>query len=306
MSDIASLNSENALLKQQLVHAQAEKSLQQSLLAAQRVALAAKDGEVQALRALASLGIACGSAGATPGSTSASSRDEQRKCARVVDDSSLRSPLDKDELLDTGFSYVGVDDYLFAAGVCRRWRGRYIKLCYNKAALAVKVDKLRTSFKSAIVTAARLHLALTGSNSLTIAELQANDNTLAKQITRYALDPIAVLTLARVRELTWTTWLCEGAACNNKLELLKWLRESGCPWEEVPVCTGATRSGHVDLLQWLQQNTTAWSDGFKDALLCLACWSDQLTAAKWLRQQGAQWPVRFYCLEICESRLRNV
>jgi hypothetical protein len=166
---------------------------------------------------------------------------EQRKRVCGVDDSSLTSPLDKDELLDAVFTYVGVGEYFFAAGVCRRWRGRYIKLCYNKAALAVKVDKLRTSFKSAIVTAARLHLALTGSNSLTIAELQANDNTLAKQITRYALDPIAVLTLARVRELTWTTWLCEGAACNNKLELLKWLRESGCPWEEVPVCTGCNQ-----------------------------------------------------------------
>jgi hypothetical protein len=120
--------------------------------------LAAKDGGLQALRALASLGTACGSSGATPGTTRASSPDEQRKRARLADDSSARSLLDKDELLDAVFSYVSVGDYFFAAGVCRRWRGRYIKLCYNEAA-ADRADKLCTTVRSICVTAARLKLA---------------------------------------------------------------------------------------------------------------------------------------------------
>jgi hypothetical protein len=102
-----------------------------------------------------------------------------------------------------------------------------------------------------------------------------------------------VLTLARVRGLAWMTWLCEGAAFSNKLELLKWLQESGCPWEERLVCRSAVRGGHVNLLQWLQRKTSAWSNVLKAELLRLACWSDQLGVAQWLRQRDAGWPKSF-------------
>jgi hypothetical protein len=167
MSNSTPPHNQVALLEQQLVLAHAEKSFQQELLAAkdselsaQRAALAAKDGELQALRVLASVKAARGSAGASFGTTNASGPDAQRKRTRLVDDRSgnLRSALDKDELLDTVFSYVGVGDYFFAAGVCRRWRGRYLKLCYNEAA-ADKAEKLRTTYSSAFMTAARLQLA---------------------------------------------------------------------------------------------------------------------------------------------------
>ena len=42
-----------------------------------------------------------------------------------------------DDILDAVFSFVGVEEYLFAAGVSRKWRVRYLKLCYSEAASAI-------------------------------------------------------------------------------------------------------------------------------------------------------------------------
>jgi hypothetical protein len=196
MSNSTPPHNQVALFEQQLMHAHADKALQQELLAAkdselsaQRAALAAKDGELQALRALASVQAAC-SAGAAPCTIGV---DAQRKRACVVDNSSVSSPLDKDELLDTVFSYVGMGDYFFAAGVCRRWRGRYIKLCYKKAA-ADKVDKLCTTFRSALMTAARLQLAF--NSGLEVEQLHDYED-LASDIAIYSLEPIEALTVAK-------------------------------------------------------------------------------------------------------------
>jgi hypothetical protein len=61
-----------------------------------------------------------------------SSQSGASKRAHLADDSV--SPLDKDVILDTVFSYVGIKDYIYAAGVSRHWRVRYLKLCYSAAA----------------------------------------------------------------------------------------------------------------------------------------------------------------------------
>eukprot|EP00953_Heterococcus_sp_UTEX-ZZ885_P012063 6937-Heterococcus_DN1.PRE.3 len=89
------------------------------------------------------------------------------KRAHVVDSSA--SALDRDVILDTVFSYVGIKEYVYKAAVSRRWRGRYIKLCYSsmKSKTGKKADKLRTSHRSAARTAARLQLAI--DSGLTIA-----------------------------------------------------------------------------------------------------------------------------------------
>jgi hypothetical protein len=42
-----------------------------------------------------------------------------------------KPPFDKDAVLNKLFSYVGAGDYLCTGAVNRKWRGRYIKLCYN-------------------------------------------------------------------------------------------------------------------------------------------------------------------------------
>jgi hypothetical protein len=78
-----------------------------------------------------------------------SQQPHKQQCHR-----SVVASLDKDNLLDTVFSYVGIGEYFYAAGVSRSWRGRYIKLCYNKS--RKQENKLCTRYCSATVTAARL------------------------------------------------------------------------------------------------------------------------------------------------------
>ena len=43
------------------------------------------------------------------------------------------------------------------------------------------------------------------------------------------------------------------AAENGHLEVLKWLRENGCPWNEW-TCKNAAGNGHLEILKWAREN----------------------------------------------------
>lgn len=45
------------------------------------------------------------------------------------------------------------------------------------------------------------------------------------------------------------TYACELAAKHNRLDVLKWLRARGCPWD-ASVCHVAAEYGHLELLRW--------------------------------------------------------
>jgi hypothetical protein len=244
---------------------------------------AAKDGELQSLRLLA----------ASQAQQLAASSKHQREDVDEPDNKRARlavkssSPLDDDELLDTVFSFVGIGDYIYTGAVSRRWKGRYIKLCHNKAKEGK--DRLTSAHKSAFFTAARLQLAL--KSSLKISALQSNHN-LSEYVARHSVEPIAVLTLVRVRGLQWPK--LRMGSLSQEPALLQWLHECGCPWDEAAVCKDAARSGRVDVLMWLQQVTASWADELKRTKLFEASWQNMWEAAKWLRQQGADWPSSFY------------
>eukprot|EP00953_Heterococcus_sp_UTEX-ZZ885_P029644 15720-Heterococcus_DN1.PRE.3 len=248
MSDSTDLQ-QIALLEQKLTQAHAEKALQQDLLAAkegelraQRAALVAKDSELQALRALISARAACGSADAVSGSTTASSPEEQRKRVCVVDDSSVRSPLDKDEILDEVFSYVGVGDYFFVAGVCRKWRDRYLQYCCRRAAASTWLSeacKTNTTYKSAFMTAARLQLAF--QCGLDLEGLHEHE-WLSHDIASYSIEPIEALIVAKTYDMRYPDDLARAAAFNGRLQLLQWLHEHRCHWPESLVLVNAAGS----------------------------------------------------------------
>eukprot|EP00953_Heterococcus_sp_UTEX-ZZ885_P012061 6937-Heterococcus_DN1.PRE.1 len=134
---------------------------------------------------------------------------------------SSTSALDNDVILDAVFSYVGIKDYIFVAGVNRRWRVRYLKLCYSEAADDTDKDKLCTSFKHAAMTAARLQVAF--DSGLTVADLQNNQSASARALARTSLEPIAALTLARVYGLQRTDEYTQDAAIRDDVHLLQWL-----------------------------------------------------------------------------------
>jgi hypothetical protein len=136
-------------------------------------------------------------------------------------------------VLDHVFSFVGSREYLYTAAVCRRWQGRYITLCYKKA--AGKAEKLQTSYRSTVMSASGLQLAI--QSGLDLADIFADEWEFATDVVVYSIDPIAVLAVAKLYDLQWTPDLCRKAAMTNKLDLLRWLHLHKCPWnlERVPL-----------------------------------------------------------------------
>jgi hypothetical protein len=205
--------------------------------------------------------------------------DHQRKRAKQCSCHVLTTPLESEEILDKVFSYVGAGDYIFAAGVCRKWRGRYVKLCYNTA--ADEPDKLRTTYRSSVATMRRLTLALSCGMTLSV-----NAKHLARTVAECP-DPIGVLTALRLQGLQWSTLLCSAAAWCDNLQLLQWLSEHGCPWQLETLLNDAARRGSVALVQWLYQNADEQCSRAPKTMLYCAGAAGNLAVADWLQQQAA-------------------
>jgi hypothetical protein len=244
------------------------------------------------------------------GSTANELYQHRHKQARVGD--SRTSPLHKDEVLDTVFSFVGLGDYFYTGAVCSTWRKRYLKLCYSAAAnrskstvvprrrvpkgttaaVVYKEPKCITFYGSAIMTAARLHMAL--KDSVTVAALQSQKGRLARDIVYYSLDPIGVLTLLKLHNLVWYNELCTYAAYKGRLRLLQWLHDCGCPWDEQLACKYAANSGRLDMLRWLYEVTGPWSDDINSYLMFTAGWCNSLDILEWLRAHDISWSKQLY------------
>eukprot|EP00953_Heterococcus_sp_UTEX-ZZ885_P017943 10034-Heterococcus_DN1.PRE.1 len=128
-----------------------------------------------------------------------------------------------------------------------------------------------------------------------MADLSNDTVAFADDVMKLSLDPIAVLTLAKLYDLQWSCELCWYAVHRSQLEVLKWLHDHGCPWEEESIKMAAARRGEVECLQWLSTQTSPWSAELKQQMLWNAgCWRKR-SAAKWLREaQQADWPVSFH------------
>jgi hypothetical protein len=204
----------------------------------------------------------------------------------------LAQALEKDEVLDEIFSFVGRKEWLYAGGLCRRWRGRYLSMCY-KARASNDEHALQTSHKSSFVTAARFSMALE-------AGLQMPDEGDAgdffDDLPQLSQQPIEVLTLARVHGAAWHDHLCRDAAFYGDFELLKWLRASGCPWDAVDVAINAIRSiqgQHQLILPWLLSMVNEWSEEDKDELVFEAGVMQKTKALQLMLDVGAKWPTSF-------------
>ena len=78
--------------------------------------------------------------------------------------------------------------------------------------------------------------------------------------------------------------LCKGAAARGDVEMLKWLRAKGCPWDE-GTCAAAAYGGHLEVLKWLRAGGCPW-----DNWTCAyAAEGGNLEVPKWLRAEGCPW-----------------
>jgi hypothetical protein len=198
-------------------------------------------------------------------------------------------PLEKDEVLDEIFSFVGRKEWLYVGRACRRWRGRYLSMCY-KARASNNEHAFQTSHNSTFITAARFSMAL--KDGLKMPNESQAAAMFFDDFPRFSQQPIEVLTLARVHGAAWHKDICNDAAYYGDLELLKWLHMSGCPWDAPLVANNALRGKRRQyelILSWLV-NIIEWSQQDKHAVLLEAGLMSDIATVEMLLQHGAEWP----------------
>ena len=79
-------------------------------------------------------------------------------------------------------------------------------------------------------------------------------------------------------------YLCPAAAKGGHLEVLKWLRENGCPWDE-ETCRYAAYGGHFEVLKWARANDCPWNE----YTCAYAAKGGHLEVLKWAREKGCPW-----------------
>jgi hypothetical protein len=199
--------------------------------------------------------------------------------------------LTRAEALDTVFSFVGIGEYYYVAGVCRNWRGRYIALCSQKE--RTNTNRFKTHRESIVATAARWQLAL--DNGLTIAKCEARQYRLARALIDVSLESMKVITLARLYGMQWNYGLTQCAAMSRKYELLKWLHKCGWAWDpDVIMETACDTSDDIEQLKQLHAITGPWPAESRTGLMQHAALNDALDTVKWCHEQGAEWPDSFY------------
>jgi hypothetical protein len=212
--------------------------------------------------------------------------------ARAADDD--RPVLERDEVVDTVFSFVGAGDYYFVAGVCRNWRGRFMTLCTR--ATQEKRHRFDTFFGNAFMSASRLQLVL--DDGVTIAQLEQCKVKLADAVAKSSAEPMKVITLARLYGMQWNESLTRQSAYHKKYELLKWLIQCGCPWKINKLVHDVLHCDELDHLTRVRAATGSWPVEKLTSLRNFAAGYDALDTVKWCHEQGAAWPKSFYDTEV--------
>jgi hypothetical protein len=68
---------------------------------------------------------------------------------------------------------------------------------------------------------------------------------------------LEVLKWMRSSGCPWDTMICPYAAYGGQLDVLQWAREHHCPWD-AGTCSTAAMGGHLELLQWARANRCPW------------------------------------------------
>jgi hypothetical protein len=105
-----------------------------------------------------------------------------------------------------------------------------------------------------------------------------------------ALGHLQTCKILRAQQCPWDTIACRYAALNSHVETLRWLHEQGCPWDVQAVRLVAAKSGDLPTITYAPNVEPAASAAQLIEMLNAAGAFSKLAAAKWLRQQGAEWP----------------
>jgi hypothetical protein len=87
---------------------------------------------------------------------------------------------------------------------------------------------------------------------------------------------------------------------NKNLEVLKWARENGCPWDW-KTCAYAATSGRLDALKWARENGCPWSeDVYHNALR-----HEHSDILEWLKSNGCSRSFRSYFEIHFETKIKS-
>jgi hypothetical protein len=100
--------------------------------------------------------------------------------------------------------------------------------------------------------------------------------------------------------------VCTHAAQGGQLNVLIWLRQHGCPWNDLAVVWLSAHSGSIDTMAYILQHTTFLHDvtlRMMSDMLRTAGALGHLAVAQWLRdERGAPWPTYLSCMIAGESK----
>lgn len=79
----------------------------------------------------------------------------------------------------------------------------------------------------------------------------------------------------------WSEEACIVAAQENHIEVLRWLRQHGCPWNKW-VCTVAASRGHLEILKWAVAHGCRWD---KEKCRSIASQNSHTHIVAWIAHQ---------------------
>jgi hypothetical protein len=89
----------------------------------------------------------------------------------------------------------------------------------------------------------------------------------------------------------FTDLVCSEAALIGHFKIVRWAHQAGSPLHASDeIAQHAARLNNLEMLQYMQQQHVVWKAAQLSELLNAAGAYEHLDVAKWLRQQGAQWP----------------
>jgi hypothetical protein len=94
----------------------------------------------------------------------------------------------------------------------------------------------------------------------------------------------------RSKGCDWDASACQQATITGAMGALQWLRENGCPWNASDICISAAGNGFINILDYVVEQGEVLDAETLTSALNSAGVCDQLQAAQWLRQRGAEWP----------------
>jgi hypothetical protein len=118
----------------------------------------------------------------------------------------------------------------------------------------------------------------------------------------------AMIDAGAVASLQWLTahsvrfnhvQVTDRALAGLQFAALRYLVQQGCPWRADVARLLAAAVADVQTLQWMREaDQLPWTAAVLSELLVVAGQSDNVPAAVWLREQGAEWPATFLQLAV--------